>query len=60
MSNVDIDISFPKGLLHPELFIGIVSDVTAGTVGLTSARPDNQSDRTSPVVAMPREFGELS
>lgn len=34
MSQLDIDKIFPKGLLRPELFLGVTSSVTARTVGV--------------------------
>jgi len=34
MSKSNIDESFPKGLLRPELFLGVASSVTARTVGV--------------------------
>ena len=34
MSKLNIDETFPKGLLRPELFLGVVSSVTARTVGV--------------------------
>ncbi|RQV98370.1 ATP-binding protein [bacterium] len=34
MTMIDVYSIFPKGLLHPELFIGVVSSVTANTVGV--------------------------
>lgn len=34
MSKMNIDEAFPKGLLRPELFLGVVSSVTARTVGV--------------------------
>ncbi len=34
MSKLTIDEAFPKGLLRPELFLGVASSVTARTVGV--------------------------
>lgn len=34
MSRLSIDEAFPKGLLRPELFLGVASSVTARTVGV--------------------------
>lgn len=34
MSKLNIDETFPKGLLRPELFLGVASSVTARTVGV--------------------------
>lgn len=34
MSNLNIDEAFPKGLLRPELFLGVASSITARTVGV--------------------------
>lgn len=34
MSRLNIDEAFPKGLLRPELFLGVASAVTARTVGV--------------------------
>ena len=34
MSKLNIDEAFPKGLLRPELFLGVASSVTARTVGV--------------------------
>lgn len=34
MSKLNIDEDFPKGLLRPELFLGVASSVTARTVGV--------------------------
>lgn len=34
MSTVSIDAEFPRGLLRPELFLGVASSVTARTVGV--------------------------
>ena len=34
MSTLNIDETFPKGLLRPELFLGVASSVTARTVGV--------------------------
>ncbi len=34
MSKLDIDQAFPKGLLRPELFLGVACSVTAWTVGV--------------------------
>lgn len=34
MSRLNIDETFPKGLLRPELFLGVASSVTARTVGV--------------------------
>jgi Helicase HerA, central domain len=34
MSRLNIDEAFPKGLLRPELFLGVASSVTARTVGV--------------------------
>lgn len=34
MSKLNIDGAFPKGLLRPELFLGVVASVTARTVGV--------------------------
>jgi len=34
MNKLDIDAAFPKGLLRPELFLGVASSVTARTVGV--------------------------
>lgn len=34
MSKLSIDEAFPKGLLRPELFLGVASSVTARTVGV--------------------------
>lgn len=34
MSTLNIEEVFPKGLLHPELFLGVASSVTARTVGV--------------------------
>ena len=34
MSKLNIDEVFPKGLLRPELFVGVTSSVTARTVGV--------------------------
>ena len=34
MSSVNIDETFPKGLLRPELFLGVAASVTARTVGV--------------------------
>lgn len=34
MSALNIDQAFPKGLLRPELFLGVASSVTARTVGV--------------------------
>lgn len=34
MSKIDIDEMFPKGVLRPELFLGVASSVTARTVGV--------------------------
>lgn len=34
MRKLDIDEAFPKGLLRPELFLGVASSVTARTVGV--------------------------
>jgi len=34
MSKLDIDSAFPKGLLRPQLFLGVASSVSARTVGV--------------------------
>ena len=34
MNRLNIDEAFPKGLLRPELFLGVASSVTARTVGV--------------------------
>lgn len=34
MSKLNVDEAFPKGLLRPELFLGVASSVTARTVGV--------------------------
>lgn len=34
MSKLNIDEAFPKGLLRPELFLGVASSITARTVGV--------------------------
>ena len=34
MSTISIDAEFPRGLLRPELFLGVASSITARTVGV--------------------------
>ncbi|MCP4545815.1 MAG: ATP-binding protein [bacterium] len=34
MSTLSIDVEFPRGLLRPELFLGVASSITARTVGV--------------------------
>lgn len=43
MSTLRIDETFPKGLLHPELFLGVVSSITARTVGVNLSEAGNPS-----------------
>lgn len=43
MSRLDIDEAFPKGLLRPELFLGVASSITARTVGVNLSEAGNPS-----------------
>lgn len=43
MSRLNIDEAFPKGLLRPELFLGVASSVTARTVGVNLSEAGNPS-----------------
>lgn len=43
MSGFDIDTTFPKGLLRPELFLGVVSSITARSVGVNLSEAGNTS-----------------
>ena len=43
MSTLRIDETFPKGLLRPELFLGVASSVTARTVGVNLSEAGNPS-----------------
>ncbi len=43
MSILSIDVTFPKGLLRPELFLGVVSSITARTVGVNLSEAGNPS-----------------
>lgn len=43
MSTPSIDDTFPKGLLRPELFLGVVSSITARTVGVNLSEAGNPS-----------------
>lgn len=43
MSTLSIDETFPKGLLRPELFLGVASSVTARTVGVNLSEAGNPS-----------------
>ncbi len=43
MSTLSIDETFPKGLLRPELFLGVASSITARTVGVNLSEAGNPS-----------------
>jgi hypothetical protein len=43
MNTPSIDDTFPKGLLRPELFLGVVSSITARTVGVNLSEAGNPS-----------------
>jgi uncharacterized protein len=43
MSTLSIDETFPKGLLRPELFLGVASSITARTVGVNLLEAGNPS-----------------
>lgn len=43
MSTLSIDENFPKGLLRPELFLGVASSITARTVGVNLSEAGNPS-----------------
>lgn len=43
MSTLSIDETFPKGLLRPELFLGVTSSITARTVGVNLSEAGNPS-----------------
>ena len=43
MSTLRIDETFPKGLLRPELFLGVASSITARTVGVNLSEAGNPS-----------------
>jgi uncharacterized protein len=43
MSTFSIDETFPKGLLRPELFLGVASSITARTVGVNLSEAGNPS-----------------
>lgn len=43
MSTLSIDDTFPKGLLRPELFLGVASSITARTVGVNLSEAGNPS-----------------
>ncbi len=43
MSDFDIDTTFPKGLLRPELFLGVASSITARSVGVNLSEAGNTS-----------------
>lgn len=43
MSALNIDKTFPKGLLRPELLLGVASSVTARTVGVNLSEAGNPS-----------------
>lgn len=41
MSSLDVDKAFPKGLLRPELFLGVASSITARSVGVNLSAAGN-------------------
>lgn len=43
MSKLILDEAFPKGLLRPELFLGVASSITARTVGVNLSEVGNPS-----------------
>ncbi len=43
MSRPSIDAEFPRGLLRPELFLGVVSSITARTVGVNLSEAGSPS-----------------
>lgn len=43
MSRLSIDETFPKGLLRPELFLGVASSITARTVGVNLSEAGSPS-----------------
>lgn len=43
MSTLSIDETFPKGLLRPELFLGVASSITARTVGVNLSEAGSPS-----------------